>query len=194
MSILALTSNTLVGTAGSGQIEYDGQFFGTDSNASRAQLQRIVRATAVASTSGTSIDFTSLPAWVEKITVMFSLVSTNSTSLIQVQIGSGSVTTTGYSGFYGIMTASAVSGASSTTGFLINSTQAANNISGAIQIFNLSGNTWVASVGVGTPASGGLCVGGGTLTLGGVLDRVRITTVNGTDTFDAGSINIMYEG
>jgi hypothetical protein len=25
------------------------------------------------------------------------------------------------------------------------------------------------------------------------LDRVRITTTNGTDTFDAGSINILYE-
>jgi hypothetical protein len=35
--------------------------------------------------------------------------------------------------------------------------------------------------------------GGGTVTLGGTLDRVRITTVNGTDTFDAGTINILYE-
>jgi hypothetical protein len=34
----------------------------------------------------------------------------------------------------------------------------------------------------------------GAVTLSGTLDRVRITTVNGTDTFDAGSINILYEG
>ena len=33
----------------------------------------------------------------------------------------------------------------------------------------------------------------GELKLAGALDRVRITTVNGTDTFDAGSINILYE-
>lgn len=26
-----------------------------------------------------------------------------------------------------------------------------------------------------------------------ILARVRVTTVNGTDTFDAGTINIMYE-
>jgi hypothetical protein len=71
MSILALTSDTLIGTPATGNIEYNGQFFGTDSNASRAQLQRIVLSTAVASTSGTSIDFTGLPAWVKRITVMF---------------------------------------------------------------------------------------------------------------------------
>jgi hypothetical protein len=40
----------------------------------------------------------------------------------------------------------------------------------------------------------GVTIGTGSLALGGTLDRVRITTVNGTDTFDAGSINIMYEG
>ena len=33
----------------------------------------------------------------------------------------------------------------------------------------------------------------GRVTLSGALDRVRVTTVNGTDTFDAGSINILYE-
>jgi hypothetical protein len=34
----------------------------------------------------------------------------------------------------------------------------------------------------------------GSKTLAGTLDRIRITTVNGTDTFDAGQINILYEG
>ena len=99
MSILALASDTLVGTAGAGQIEYNGQFFGTDSNASRAQLQRIVRGTAVASTSGTSIDFTGIPAWVERITVMFSGVSGSGTSNFLLQIGdAGGIENTGYSG------------------------------------------------------------------------------------------------
>jgi hypothetical protein len=60
MSILALASDTLIGTPATGNIEYNGQFFGTDSNSSRAQLQRITQGTAVASTSGTSIDFTSI--------------------------------------------------------------------------------------------------------------------------------------
>ena len=100
MSILVLTSDTLIGTPATGNLEYNGQFYGTDSNASRAQLQRIVLSTAVASTSGTSIDFTGLPAWVEKITVMFQGVSTNSTALWLLQLGTSSgVTTSGYLGY-----------------------------------------------------------------------------------------------
>jgi hypothetical protein len=99
MSILALTSDTLVGTAGAGQIEYNGQFFGTDSNASRAQLQRIVQETAQATTSGTSKDFTGIPAWVKRVTVMFSGVSWSTTGpFLRIQIGSGSVEITGYTG------------------------------------------------------------------------------------------------
>ncbi len=90
MSILVLTSDTLIGTPATGNIEYNGQFFGTDSNASRAQLQRLVLSTAVASTSGTSIDFTGLPAWVKKITVMFNGVSTNGTSPVCALIGTSS--------------------------------------------------------------------------------------------------------
>ena len=39
-----------------------------------------------------------------------------------------------------------------------------------------------------------ISTGGGSISLAGTLDRVRITTVNGTDTFDAGTINIRYEG
>ena len=51
--------------------------------------------TAVASTSGTSNDFTSIPSWVKRITVMFNGVSTNGTSPVQLQIGAGSVTAQG---------------------------------------------------------------------------------------------------
>ncbi len=149
--------------------------------------------TAVASTSGTSIDFTGIPATAKRITVMFNGVSTNGTSLIQVQIGSGSVVTTGYSGYYAFISTSIVNGAASTTGFQFNSNSAGNNLAGAVTLLNQSGNAWVASVMVGSPGAGTSNTGGGVLTLSGVLDRVRITTVNGTDTFDAGSINILWE-
>ena len=197
MSILALTSNTLV-TAASGQIEYNGQFFGTDSNASRAQMQRITQGTAVASTSGTSIDFTSLPAWVKKITVMLAGVSTSGTSAFLVQIGAGSITNTGYvSGAVSAQsTASSSAAFTSTAGFLatgsINS--AAGLQTGTVTIVNFNSNAWVASTCVAQTDGTRGAVGGGSITLGGTLDRVRITTVNGTDTFDAGTINIIYEG
>jgi hypothetical protein len=193
MSILALTSDTLVGTAASGQIEYDGQFFGTDSNASRAQLQRIVRATAVASTSGTSIDFTGIPAWVERITVMLSGVSTNGTSFFLAQIGSGSVVTTGYVGAVGT---NAGTTNSFSTGFTVyNNTAAADSFVGTVVLTLIGSNTWIESGVIYSQSSTRAgATSAGSLTLGGTLDRVRITTVNGTDTFDAGTINIIYEG
>jgi hypothetical protein len=197
MSILALTSDTLVGTAGAGQIEYNGQFFGTDSAGSRAQLQRLVRATAVASTSGTAIDFTSLPAWVKKITVMFAGISTNGTSSIQVQLGTGSTTytTTGYVGSTARFSASALTSTSFTTGFGFNNSVSTALISGSITITNLTSNTWSSS-GSGVSADSGFLVfvTGGSIALGAALTAVRITTVNGTDTFDAGTVNIIYEG
>jgi hypothetical protein len=196
MSILVLTSDTLIGTAAAGNIEYNGQFFGTDSNASRAQLQRIVRATAVASTSGTSIDFTGIPAWVERITVMFNGASLSGSSSILIQLGTGSTTytTTGYVGGGARFGASSVASATFTTGFALNNSTAASLIGGNVTITNVTGNTWSASGMCGETSGEFMCMTGGSIALAALLTAVRITTVNGTDTFDAGSINIIYEG
>ena len=197
MSILALASDTLVGTAGAGQIEYNGQFFGTDSNASRAQLQRITQGTAVASTSGTSIDFTALPAWVKRITVMFNGVSTNGASNTQIQFGTGATptyTTSGYLGSSLASTAAGNSAATSTTGFVMFGA-AGTAIFNGIGIFtNVTANTWAGTVNLGQSDSARGMTTSASIALGAALTAVRITTVNGTDTFDAGSINIMYEG
>jgi hypothetical protein len=192
MSILVLTSDTLIGTPASGNLEYNGQFFGTDSNSSRAQLQRIVRATAVASTSGTSIDFTGIPAWVERITVMFQNVSSNGTSNFLIQLGdSGGIENTGYLGA-GNNNASI---SNYTTGFGIPLANASTAIlQGAISIQNITGNSWIASGAFSRSDTTSSGVTAGSKTLSDVLTQIRITTVNGTDTFDAGSVNIIYEG
>ena len=147
--------------------------------------------TAVASTSGTSIDFTGIPSWTKRITVMFNGVSTNGTSNIQVQIGSGSVDTSGYNSIYGVGAGSTIA----TSGFLVTYTTAAGYLRiGNIILNLLSSNTWVESGLLGDYSNAGATTSSqGSKTTSGALDRVRITTVNGTDTFDAGSINIMYE-
>ncbi len=154
----------------------------------------ITAATAQASTSGTSIDFTGIPSWVRRVTVMFNGVSTNGTSLPQVQLGAGSVTTSGYLS-YAALAGAASAAYSSTTGMVVPSALAANIFYCVMNIVNVSGNIWVATLSGGLNSSGTSYgqSGGGNITLGGTLDRVRITTVNGTDTFDAGSINILYE-
>ena len=148
--------------------------------------------TAVASTSGTSIDFTSIPSWVKRITVMFNTVSTNGTSNFQVQLGAGSVDVASYesSGEY------AGTGATSSTGLIIRNSGAANAHQGHMVITQISTNLWIASGVIRPGITGGTGTGGlfsGYKSLSGTLDRIRITTVNGTDTFDSGSINILYE-
>jgi hypothetical protein len=190
MSTLALTSNTLAGTAASGQIEYNGQFFATDSNASRGQVERITQGTAVASTSGTSIDFTGIPAWAKKITVMFNEVSTNGTADLLVQLGdSGGIENTGYISTYIVLS----TGGSSTAGFIVRTGAASVVASGIMQINLFDTTNWISSHTIKISTTNA-SAGAGSKSLSATLDRIRITTTNGTDTFDAGSINIMYEG
>jgi hypothetical protein len=159
----------------------------------------LVSGTSVASTSGTSIDFTSIPSWVKRIIVMFSSVSVSGSSNPQVQIGSGSVTTSGYL-TTGITTTNAgvVAGNSFTSGFVLAATTGSTGTStlfhGQLILSLIGSNTWVGAgqfANTGTTTS--TTTQGTSSALSGALDRVRITTVNGTDTFDLGTINIQYE-
>lgn len=153
----------------------------------------LVQGTAQNSTSGTSIDFTGIPSWVKRITVMFSGVSTSGTSNLLVQIGSGSFVTTGYLSTSTAVAASSSTGLSTaTTGFNILQSLATDLLSGHMILTNITSNAWV-SFHCAKRSGNASLQGGGDVSLSGTLDRVRITTVNGTDTFDAGSINIMYE-
>lgn len=143
-----------------------------------------------ASAGPTQVNYTGIPSWVKRITVMLSGVSGSITSNFLIQIGSGSIQNTGY-----VSTASAgASAATSTIGFILTQTvTAATTQSGIVSIVNFNGNTWVMSSNLSFSNASTTNVGGGTVTLSGTLDRLRFTTVNGTDLFDAGSINIMYE-
>jgi hypothetical protein len=198
MSILALTSDTLIGTAAAGNIEYNGQFFGTDSNAARGQLQRITQTTAVASTSGTSVEFTAIPAWAKKITVMLNGVSSASTGIIQVQLGTGSTSYT-ISGYLGATITNATI-ANITTGFAVNvsaGSAAAGIIHGLMTITNVTGNTWVASGTFAQSQAANVSYMAYSVPLGAALTAVRViasATGSPSDTFDAGNINILYEG
>jgi hypothetical protein len=161
--------------------------------AATGTLAPLVSGTAVASTSGTLIDFTGLPSWVKRVTLMFSGVSTSSTAfkLIQLIHSGGTVTATGYNSTSVRMNTTSMAQSNETTGFFINNNLAADALDGFYQFTNLNGNTWVGS-GSMSAASTGYSMAGG-VTLAGVLSGIRITTQGGTNTFDAGSINIMYE-
>lgn len=159
-------------------------------------LAPIVSGTAVASTSGTSVEFTGIPSWAKRITVAFSGVSTNGSANLQVQIGSTSFTIAGYGGGCSLNS----SNATATTGFLTsNGTAVSSSFHGAVvlSLVNLSANLW-SSNGVLSSNAGtiGVHVSGGSIALAGTLDRVRViasATGSPADTFDAGTINILYE-
>jgi len=160
-------------------------------------LQMLGQGTAVATTSGTSVTFTGIPSWAKQITVMFQGVSTNGTNIPIIQIGSGSVTSTGYNatGAY-VTNGASTSAVAQTTGFPLDGTSAAASaITGNAIITNMGSNLWVFSFSGQITGGGTACIlGGGYITLSGILDRVVLTSVGGTDTFDAGSVNILYQG
>ena len=151
--------------------------------------------TAKASTSGTSVDFTGIPSWVKKITVMFQGVSTNGSSNYLVQLGdSGGIENTGYISLGNdVNSSSGTGGSTSTAGFLVRASSSSDAVSGHMTISLLGSNQWVSSH-IARLSSTNSGFGGGNKTLSDTLTQLRITTVNGTDTFDAGSINILYEG
>lgn len=154
---------------------------------------QLTLSTSQATTSGTVKDFTGIPGWVNRITMMLDGVSTNGTSPLLFQLGtSGGVQTSGYNTANTRIGSVSVIAASSSAGWQINSATAASASRGAVTFARISGNVWV---GTGTVASSEPAVSwtSGSKDLGDVLTQLRITTVNGTDTFDAGSVNILYE-
>jgi hypothetical protein len=183
---------------GSSAVSAAGQIpFSTDGT-TFTPIAKIVSATAVASTSGTSIDFTGIPSWVKRITVTFMGVGTSGNSIPIIQLGdSGGIETTSYSGTSGGSNAASGNSVSQmSVGFnLIDTGGASITLRGIVQIClgDSSTNTWCASGTLGNGLDTTCYWMGGSKSLSATLDRIRITTVNGTDTFDAGSINILYE-
>lgn len=170
---------------------------GTGTIAVQGASTNIVSSSAV-SASGTSVDFTSIPSWVKRITVNFYGVSTNGTSPVIIQIGATSFVTSGYSSHASAVDGSSAGSSASGAGFL---TEPSPTFAAALRwgqnvITTLGSNLWVFTTmqGISGSAQARTHFGGGAApTLSGALDRVRITTVNGTDAFDGGTINILYE-
>ena len=142
------------------------------------------------------LDFLSIPSWVKRITVMFSGVSTSGTSNKQIRFTDSALKTSGYSStsslIYG---ANSCAVASATTGFVIRSDLAAEALDGCyvFNLLNASTFIWAGFGNVSDSPSTRSWQQSGTVTMASALTAVRVTTVLGTDTFDAGSINILYE-
>jgi len=175
----AAGTNTITFPAASGTVQLTGQ-------------GGITALTAVATTSGTAILFTGIPSTVRRITVNFQNVSINNTGVMQIQIGSGSVQNTGYTSQAYQLNNAASTGVV-TTGFGLGVSQAASSgLHGSIIISYLSATIWTA-VWQFYFTGGANFTGAGTVTVSGAPDRVNLTTVAGTATFNQGTLNVLYE-
>ena len=154
--------------------------------------ERLVVSTAQATTSGAAIDFTGIPSWVKRITITLSGVSTSGASNMLIRLGSGSIQATGYTSGLSYM-GSGVGTSFQTTGMVVSQSTAAQAWTGVFTIVQDATGHYVFS-GSLTDGSTYQSVSCGSVSIGAAIDRLRLTTANGTDTFDAGSVNILYEG
>ena len=157
-----------------------------------------VLGTEQASTSGTAIDFTGIPSGTKVILIHFIGVSTNGTSLIIIQLGdAGGFETSGYTGCT-VATGAAAAGVNwGGTGMEASRQAAASQILHGTLKLSLEDSTDFTWIGTGLLARSTEAINefmAGSKSLTAELTQIRITTINGTDAFDAGSINISYIG
>lgn len=169
-----------------------------DANVTPAKLsQPLTLATVQTTVAGTEKDF-AIPAWARRIRVLLNGVSLSGTALIRFRLGtSGGIVTTGYLGAGSVIAASTCATVSQTAGFdIYNSTPAATDVytgSMEISLLDATNNIWVAHGVFTQTAVARTFTTAGQITLASALTTVRITTSNGTDTFDLGSVNVIYD-
>lgn len=146
----------------------------------------------VATTSGTAIDFTSLPTGISELELWFDGASRNSTSsegLIQIGSG-GSPKTTGYDSGAGA-SGNSSEDLVSTAGFIIGYPASSSaGLHGKLQLHHFGSDRWVASYSA-HQSGGEATIGGGGVTLAGTLDNLRFTTTLGS-TLNGGQIRLRY--
>ena len=172
---------------------------GTGTVAVQGVSTNIVSGTSVTA-SGTSVDFTSIPSWVKRITVILNGISTSGTSPPMIRLGtSGGLATSGYNAVVGgISTTDNVTrSALASIGFLtftsVSGWTAASLLYGSIVFTNISGNIWIGNGSFFASGANYTTTAVGQISLAGVLDRIQLLAFNTTDTFDAGTINILWE-
>jgi hypothetical protein len=161
---------------------------------SAAPSSGLTLGTPVASTSGSSIDFTGLPSGVKQITVTFSRVTIDSTATMVIRLGgSGSFATSGYSTGALKWISTAGTYTSATDGFLISSISSTTILSGTyiFTLENSSTNKW-SGQGIFTTGDSGttILMCAGDYSIDSTLTKIRVTT---GATFDGGEINIAYQ-
>ena len=192
-----LTSGSVIVGAGTSTPTFvapttTGNVLFTTNGTSWSSTPKITSGTSQTTTSGTSFDFTSIPSWVKRVTIMINNFNISASNLI-VRLGTSSgIVATGYLGSSGIYINgnTTSTGAMDTTGFSLEGTVGSGYC--IIVFTNITGNTWMGmgNYNNASTRTGTLC---GSIALASALTQLRLTTVSGTATFSSGSVNIIYE-
>lgn len=184
----------------SGNLSIAGTFSGgslTNGSVTPAKLaQPLTQGTAVASTSGSVIEFKNIPSWAKRITLSLAGVSPSASFAPYVQLGTGDTPTYAASGYQVELVT--ITGASSTVGtvpgygVLLHQYASASSVyHGTVELVNVSGSTWVIRADGYESNSSTINIAAGSIALGSALTAVRVCLASGS--FDAGTINILYE-
>ena len=167
-------------------------------NVAGTAYYNLMRLETAKSATGTSVVFTGIPSWAKQVTLMLQGVSTNGTSPVIAQLGTSSgYATSGYTGTIGFILNGGVAAAIFSSSFVFEFAgyvAATETLHGLFTVVNINSNAWVANGTISRGDSASTCTITGSISLASVFDRIRITTVAGTNTFDAGTVNVLYEG
>ena len=187
-------------TGGEGQIwvksDTPSSLYHTDDAGTDFRINGTTVSAEQATTSGTSIDFTGIPAGVKRVTLLGHSVSGSGTDEFMVQLGdSGGIETSGYLSRYGRISGTGAATEGSTAGLIMFNDAAAllNEIVVQLWLQDATNNTWASAHVITVQSTTIMSWGGGTKALSGTLDRIRLTHVSGSDTFDAGAASIQFD-
>jgi hypothetical protein len=136
---------------------------------------------------------------VKRITLVFTAFSTSGTSVPMLRLGAGgSVETAGYAGTVNNLAVSAISSAATAASafeFMVSANSASNVFTARIELelIDPATNSWQCSMFIGKTSAAGQHICLGSKSLAGVLDKIRFTTTNGTDTIDGGTLTVTEE-
>jgi len=155
--------------------------------------------TEIATTSGTSITFGSIPAGVDMIVMNFFGVSQGSNAqTIRIQIGDGGgIETSGYLNTAAKIADQAIESATirNTAGFSVGTVNwdAANILHGSVwfTLQDAAAFTWCFHGMLNESDDDGIYLGSGSKALSAELTQIKFSTAAGA-TFDAGAVNIMF--
>ena len=182
-SLSALT-NGIVGTSGNQTIA------GTKTFSSQPVLPHAPVLSASISATGTAVDVTSgIPSWINELSINFVGLSSNGSSNFLVQLRSGSFVTSGYKSGNSSGSAGVTSNSITNAHFLAGNVGSGATFRGSLTFKRHPGNIWIGTSVLTSESSAGFYVGSSEVTLSGDLDGFKLTTANGTDTFDAGAFS-----